>query len=190
MPYKVHSALVFTNGGMYCYLKNEMSLPCLRRTGLLGRFSFELVLRGVVPCGWNDDPAGGVPGSDKCAGTLSPMIRTHSDGKKPTSKPRLPLHHTLSSGAGMSITDIISPTYNRKQINTTFTVNSIINDTVETDTQGGNQSECASRTTQVSIDTHQSVTKSRLSLVCRLVGLFCFSKQQWQDGLLVVSLDA
>jgi len=51
-----------------------------------------------------------VPGKDKWAGTLSPMIRTHSEGKKPTSKPRFPLHHMLSSGAGMSITLIISPT--------------------------------------------------------------------------------
>ena len=81
-----------------------MSLPCLRRTGLFGRWSLELL------CGCDVADVGGVPGRDKWAGTLSPMIRTHSEGKKPTSKPRLPRHQMLSSGGGMSITEIMSPT--------------------------------------------------------------------------------
>lgn len=47
--------------------------------------------------------------SCKLRGTLSVMTATQCDGKNPTMKPRLPLHQTLSSGGGISITDIISP---------------------------------------------------------------------------------
>ena len=42
--------------------------------------------------------------------TLSPMTSTHSQGKNPTSKPLLPRHQIDSSGPGMSITEIMSPT--------------------------------------------------------------------------------
>ena len=47
-------------------------------------------------------------------GTLSPMTSTHSQGKKPTSKPRFPRHHIDSSGGGISITEIMSPTCKNK----------------------------------------------------------------------------
>lgn len=95
-----------------------MSLPCLRRTGLLGSCSVELWVLLLLLCSFIGDvpplPDGRVdkvvPGRERWTGTLSPMIRTHSDGKKPTSKPRLPRHHMLSSGAGISMTLIISPT--------------------------------------------------------------------------------
>ena len=42
--------------------------------------------------------------------TLSPMTSTQSQGKNPTSKPRFPRHQIDSSGPGMSITEIMSPT--------------------------------------------------------------------------------
>jgi len=88
-------------------LKNVMSLPCLRRTGLVGSLGesdwseFRLVKCGSVAL---------LCGRFNPCGTLSPMTSTHSQGKNPTSKPRLPLHHIDSSGPGMSITEIMSPT--------------------------------------------------------------------------------
>jgi len=36
---------------------------------------------------------------------------THSQGKNPTSNPLFPRHQMDSSGGGMSITDIMSPTW-------------------------------------------------------------------------------
>ena len=45
------------------------------------------------------------------AQTLSPMTSTQSQGKNPTSKPRFPLHQIDSSAPGMSITEIMSPTW-------------------------------------------------------------------------------
>ena len=43
-------------------------------------------------------------------GILSLINSTHCRGKNPTSKRFFPLHHDVSSGGGMSITDIMSPT--------------------------------------------------------------------------------
>lgn len=48
--------------------------------------------------------------SGRFLGTLSVIIATQFEGKNPTKKPCLPLHQTLSSGDGMSITEIMSPT--------------------------------------------------------------------------------
>lgn len=115
-------------------LKNEMSFPCFLRTGFVGRLSLDVAdaanevdNRDDLCCCcwcavelWWAASGGGVPGKGKWAGTLSPMILTHSQGKKPTSKPRLPRHQILSSGGGISMTDIMSPTCinnNNKPIN-------------------------------------------------------------------------
>jgi hypothetical protein len=61
--------------------------------------------------GYEEAQAGG-GGAVSCRflGTFSPITATVSQGKKPTSKPLLPRHHTLSTAGGMSITEIISPT--------------------------------------------------------------------------------
>ena len=132
------------------HLKNVMSLPCLRRTGLVGSLGesdwseFRLekkenwrgklyedrtwnlhkwwllptwlsvaVSRCYVAGSTHVEPVqrSGISSElFSSAPTLSPMTSTHSQGKNPTSKPRLPRHHIDSSGPGMSITEIMSPT--------------------------------------------------------------------------------
>ena len=86
-------------------------------------FKLNLVRWGSVAllCG-KFSPCGTCPGErnklcffkspQKClkVNTLSPMTSTHSQGKNPTSKPLLPRHQIDSSGPGMSITEIMSPT--------------------------------------------------------------------------------
>lgn len=42
-------------------------------------------------------------------GSFSVITATQWDGKNPTRNPLFPLHHALSSGGGMSITEIMSP---------------------------------------------------------------------------------
>ena len=112
--------------------KKLINLPCLRNTGLVGWFS-------EVGEPWPSSPSsedteslrgddigsGAGPllvkwwvlapmGKFNPCGTLSPMTSTYSHGKNPTSKPRLPRHQMDSSGGGISITEIMSPTCNVK----------------------------------------------------------------------------
>ena len=93
--------------GVATDLKNVMSFPCFLSTGFVGSLGesdwseFLRVRWGRVLEVW---------GRVRPWGTLSPITSTHSQGKKPTSKPLFPLHHMDSSGPGMSITEIMSPT--------------------------------------------------------------------------------
>ena len=106
--------------------KKLINFPCFRSTGLVGSWPEGLV--GLPPAdpglGLSSSPSEPIEflrkrwlsrGRFRPCGTLSPMTSTHSQGKKPTSNPRFPRHHIDSSGGGISITEIMSPTCNNQE---------------------------------------------------------------------------